>query len=289
MRFCLVTPSFNQLTHLRRCVASICDQQLDGFELRHEVIDGASTDGTVEWLESEGVPHISEPDEGMYDALNKGIDQMCSEPAKLTDTIFAWLNADEQYLPGTLAAVAEFFEQHQDVDLLCGDALVVDANGRLLTYWKSLPLRRAYLRIGTLYNLTCAMFFRGRVFANGLRFNVKLQAVADLVLVEQLLTAGVRPACRPGYIATYTYAKDNISNQVSSIEERLNYIRSQSIGQRWLAHPLARLGRVGERFLRGARRQSFPLIYDVYIDDLARRTTCKADVVSARWPVEAVQ
>ena len=288
MRFHLVTPSFNQLDYLRRCVASIRDQAIDGLELHHEVIDGASTDGTVEWLKGEGVPHISEPDEGMYHALNKGIDRMMAESAHRSDTIFAWLNADEQYLPDTLKVVAEYFAAHPEVDILCGDALVLNECCQLVTYWKSLPLRRAYLRIGTLYNLTCATFFRARIFEGGIRFDPQLQAVADLVLMDRLLEQGARSACLSRYLSAYTYASENISNQQHAVEERLAYFRSQSLGKRMILNPLMRLCRAGERFLRGTRREAFPLTYEVYTDDLDYRTAFTSDRVSAQWPTRAI-
>ena len=288
MRFHLVTPSFNQLDYLKRSVASIRDQAINGLELHQEVIDGASTDGTVEWLKGEEVPHISESDEGMYHALNKGIDRMDADSARQSDTVFAWLNADEQYLPGTLKTVADYFSAHPTVDVLCGDALVLDENGALITYWKSLPLRRAYLHVGTLYNLTCAMFFRARVFANGLRFDQKLKAVADLVLVNQLLHQGAKSACLSRYLSAYTYAPENISNQRHAVEERLRYLRSQPFGQRLVVNPLARLCRAGERLIRGARRQAFPLTYEVYTDDLDHRTVFTSDRVAALWPSRAL-
>ncbi len=284
MRFYIVTPSFNQINYLKRCVASIRDQAINRLELHHEVIDGASTDGTVQWLKREDVPHVSESDAGMYEALNKGIDRMGADGAHQSKAIFAWLNADEQYLPGTLKAVADYFSEHPEADILCGDALVLDESSELITYWKSLPLRRAYLRTGTLYNLTCAMFFRARVFASGLRFDQQLKAVADLVLMDQLLAQGAKSACLSRYLAAYTYAVDNISNQRHAIEERVSYLRSQSLGQRMLIHPLARACRAGERLMRGTRRQMFPLTYEVYTSDLTRRTPLTSAHVPAQWP-----
>ncbi len=287
MRFHLITPSYNQLNYLKRCVASIRDQAIQGCELHHEVIDGASTDGTAEWLKRQGITHISESDQGMYDALNKGINRMGPNVKSQPETIFAWLNADEQYLPGTLQAVADYFATHPQADILCGDALVVDENGNLITYWKSLPLRRVYLHIGTLYNLTCAMFFRAHVFASGTRFNHRLKAVADLVLVDQLLEGGAKSVCLPRYLSTYTYATDNISNQQHAIDERLRYIRTQPAARQIFGHPLSRLCRASERFLRGARRQTFPLTYQLYTNDLDRRAAFQSGYVAGRWPARS--
>jgi len=70
----VITPSYNMLPYLRRCAASVADQEGGKFE--HIVIDGGSTDGSGEWLAKQGhIRSISEKDNGMYDAINKGLKQ----------------------------------------------------------------------------------------------------------------------------------------------------------------------------------------------------------------------
>ncbi len=100
------------LSYLERCAQSIRDQQGAAFE--HIIIDGASTDGTAEWLKKETTPTttgVSEKDNGMYDAINKGLKMAKGE-------IIAYLNCDEQYLPGTLEYVSRWFEENPDVDMI---------------------------------------------------------------------------------------------------------------------------------------------------------------------------
>ncbi len=279
--FSIITPSFNQLHYLKRCVASIRDQAASGLVIRHLVVDGASTDGTPEWLRAEGIAHISEPDGGMYDALNKGLDHFFPEPCTLNPAhYFAWLNADEQYLPGTIEYIAAYSQRHPSVDIVCGDALIVDPAGELLTYWKSLPLRRMYLDIGTLYNLTCGLFFRASIFAAGARFDARYQAIADLVMIRQLLAKGVESACVRRYVAAYTHATSNISNQPKAKEEYRQFCAHQGPVQR----TVARVMRAGERFLRAGRKQAFPLEYQLYTDAATDRTAFTAGPVPARWP-----
>ena len=70
--FSIITPSFNMLDYLKLCCASVADQ--DGASFEHIVVDGASTDGTAEWLrQARNITSISEKDDGMYDAINKGL------------------------------------------------------------------------------------------------------------------------------------------------------------------------------------------------------------------------
>lgn len=284
MKFSIITPSFNQLAYLKRCVASIADQQVD--EIEHIVVDGGSTDGTVEWLarrverqlpaSSYQLAFISEADSGMYDALNKGI-------CRASGNIIAWLNCDEQYLPGALAAVAGFFSQRPKVDLLHGDVLVVDPAGRLQGFWKSMPLRRSYIETGYLYNLSCGLFFRKHIFSAGCRFDDSFRAAADQCLIVDLLRQGVVSAGMRTYVAAYTFMPGNLSEQRFAQVERETLLR-QAANQNRLSRVILRIMRQGERLLRGCRMQAFPLEYALYADDMSERRRFTSARVSSRWP-----
>jgi glycosyltransferase involved in cell wall biosynthesis len=102
MNFSIITPSFRNSAWLKLCIASVADQQ--GVELEHIVQDSCSDDGTGDWLPNDPrVKAFIEKDAGMYDAVNRGY-------RRATGDILAYLNCDEQYLPGALAAVKSFFE-----------------------------------------------------------------------------------------------------------------------------------------------------------------------------------
>ena len=115
-RFSIVTPSFRNSDWLKLCIASVTDQ---GMTLEHIVQDAGSDDGTLDWLTVDSrVRAFVERDSGMYDAMNRGLRRAQGE-------ILACLNCDEQYLPGTLKAVSDFFERHPDVEMVFGDFVVV--------------------------------------------------------------------------------------------------------------------------------------------------------------------
>ncbi|MBA3650728.1 MAG: glycosyltransferase, partial [Chthoniobacterales bacterium] len=134
----VVTPSFNQSDWLRLCVASVADQA--GVEHEHLVQDARSADGTQDWLARDNrVVAVSEPDHGMYDAINRGL-------RRATGEICAYLNCDEQYLPATLARVAAYFRDHPEVDLLFGDVILVDENGQPVSYRRTVLPDRAHIR-----------------------------------------------------------------------------------------------------------------------------------------------
>src|SRR6058998_2090201 len=93
--FSIITPSFNQARFLEENIQSVLTQA--GVSVEHIVVDGGSTDGTVEILKS--YPHlrwISEPDRGQSHALNKGFRMATGE-------ILGWLNADDSYEPSAVA------------------------------------------------------------------------------------------------------------------------------------------------------------------------------------------
>src|SRR5690349_18314195 len=99
MKFSIVTPSFRNSKCLKLCIASVADQQ--DVEREHIIQDSCSDDGTQDWLpQDHRVRAFIEKDGGMYDAINSGY-------RRATGDILAYLNCDEQYLPGALQAVDE--------------------------------------------------------------------------------------------------------------------------------------------------------------------------------------
>ena len=120
----VVTPSYRQPEWLRLCAASVADQRGEGLTVEHLVQDSLSGPEIAEALRPyPGAQLFSEKDEGMYDAINRGWERASGD-------ILCWLNCDEQYLPGALNAVAHYFRQHPDTEVLIADALVVDTAER---------------------------------------------------------------------------------------------------------------------------------------------------------------
>ena len=119
----IVIPSHNQAVFLQQALDSLTNQEYP--ELEVIVIDGASTDGTVDLLKSrENVVSkwVSEPDNGQTHALNKGF-------AMATGEVFGWLNCDEKYRPGALRLVGETFMKNLELDIVFGHRIVVDTEG----------------------------------------------------------------------------------------------------------------------------------------------------------------
>jgi glycosyltransferase involved in cell wall biosynthesis len=125
VKLSIVTPSLNGRRFLERTARSILSQS-GNFELEWLVIDGGSTDGTVEFLQGLGDPRVrclSEGDRGQSHAINKGL-------ALAAGDVVAWLNTDDVYAPGALAAVAEAFASNPAARWLVGRYEVIDESDR---------------------------------------------------------------------------------------------------------------------------------------------------------------
>lgn len=109
---------------------SVAGVLVSGATYEHLVMDGGSTDGTPCWLaERSEIGSVLERDAGMYDAVNKGFRRAHS-------ALVSHLNCDEQYLPGALAFVRDYFGRHPEVDVLFGDALIIRPDGSLIAFRK---------------------------------------------------------------------------------------------------------------------------------------------------------
>lgn len=122
MLISVVTPTLNAIRYLQSCIESTRDQQSPNVQVEHIVVDGGSTDGTVEFAEAQGCTVISGRDEGIFDALNKGSFRASGE-------LLGVLGSDDLLLPGALDAVAQHFQQDRR-RWLVGGGRWLDGAGR---------------------------------------------------------------------------------------------------------------------------------------------------------------
>ena len=132
---------------------SVADQ---GVELEHIVQDSVSDDGTMDWLPQDArVKAYIEKDRGMYDAVNRGM-------RKAKGEIIAYMNCDEQYLPGALKAVWEFFVKHPRVEVVFADTVVVNEDGSSTVFAKCISRGKATRGWIRFARLPAALFSVGR-------------------------------------------------------------------------------------------------------------------------------
>ena len=121
----VVTPVYNQVDFIESTIRSVLDQKYPNVE--YIIIDGASTDGTIEIIQTyKDQIHkiISEPDNGMYDALNKGL-QLA------TGDIMCWINSDDILLPNAFDQMAKLFQDLQHVNWVKGLNSFIDLNDKI--------------------------------------------------------------------------------------------------------------------------------------------------------------
>ena len=153
----IVTPSYNQASFLERTMKSVLDQ--DYFNIEYIVVDGASTDGSVDIIKKYADKlafWVSERDSGQADAINKGMKHAKGE-------IVAWLNSDDCYLPGAVSAAVEALEENPDAVMVYGDMLSIDENDFVINEFKYKQLSFEDLLCFQIIGQP-AVFFRRDVF-----------------------------------------------------------------------------------------------------------------------------
>ncbi len=258
--FSVVTPSFQQADWLRLAIRSVADQQTSGLQVEHIIQDACSRDGTAEMRVAQ--PQIQifiEKDDGMYDAINRGL-------RRATGEIVSYLNCDEQYLPGTLAKVSDFFTKNPGIDMLFAGLIVVDGHGRYLCSRKVLPPLPPHTRVCHLSTFTCSTFFRRRVLdEHSLFFDPDWKAVGDAEWILRCLQKGLKMAAIPAFTSVFVDTGSNLGGTVTSENER-NRLRDHAPFWQRSAVPLIAAHHRLRRWLGGIYRQQ-PFEYSIYTQD----------------------
>lgn len=167
----VVTPSFNQGRFIGETIGSVLAQEYPKIE--HIIVDGCSTDGTIEILRSfaDQISWISEPDRGQADAVNKGFSMARGE-------ILGWLNSDDTYNHGALRMVAERFASDHEAVMLYGDAYFIDEAGCRVREYPTERFRLGRL-LHTCYICQPTVFMRAEIFREIGPLDISLQTCMD--------------------------------------------------------------------------------------------------------------
>lgn len=182
----IVTPSYNRLGFIEGCIQSVACQDYPNIE--HIVIDGDSKDGTKEFLEktkSEGtIEFVSEPDKGMYDAINKGLRRASGE-------ILAYLNTDDRYFPWSVSVAVDAI--NNGADIVFGDLCIVvegsDSRRWYLQFYPQFNFRH-YCYFGTIAQPT--VFMRRELYEKIGDFGNGFKLIADCDYWLRCAEAGAR-------------------------------------------------------------------------------------------------
>ena len=206
MKIGIVTISHNQVRYLAQAIKSVTVS--DPERLEYVIVDPGSTDGSrrvIERYRHRFSRVIFEPDQGPPDGLNKGF-------AATTAEILGYLNSDDRFTPGALDYVLRYFDQHPQVDVLCGAIRIIDERGRPGIRHRTpdrIDLRRyAY---ETCYFWQQATFFRREAYLGTGGFNLASRTAWDGELVVDMALTGCRFAYTNKLLGDFRIYGDSIT------------------------------------------------------------------------------
>lgn len=182
MKISIITATYNSATHVASCIESVYSQTYSNIE--HIIVDGASKDNTVEIVKA--IPNrvtklISEPDKGIYDAMNKGI-------RLATGDIVGILNSDDFYASNTIIETIVKVFQEANVESVFGNLDFVAANeiDKVVRHWKSTPFIQGSFSKGW-HPPHPTFFVKKEVYEKYGVFNTSLDVSADFELMLRML------------------------------------------------------------------------------------------------------
>jgi glycosyltransferase involved in cell wall biosynthesis len=261
----VLTPSYGYGRFIADAVESVLCQE--GVSVQHVVQDGLSRDETVDVLgRYDGrIVWASEPDRGQSDALNKAL-------SKANGRWIGWLNADEFYLPGSLATLVEHGER-MAADIVYGDCIFVDVDGNVE---RLLPEHRFVGRILRDYGCfisSNAVLIRRSVLRDA-PWDPSLKRIMDWDLFMSLLTRGMRFSYLSYPVGAFRAHDDRITSKPPSSSHEENEVASR-YGLPWDVHERWRLSRRG-RWLHPV----YKFIDGAYVRQLEARSLRGRDL---RW------
>jgi glycosyltransferase involved in cell wall biosynthesis len=221
----VVTPIFNAAAWLEETLESVAAVRSSH---QHVVIDGGSTDGTVEILRARSDPQlewVSEPDRGQTHAVNKGL-------RRATGEIVCWINGDDVVVPEAIDRAVQHFAEHPETQVAYGGLDFIDAGGRIRREYR--PARwsfRRYLLLGD-YIPTPSILFRRTRFEEVGFLDERWEDAADydfyLRLMHQTMVDRLpEPHVRFRYHADSKTARRLDIQQDEALRIRLGWARTR--------------------------------------------------------------
>jgi glycosyltransferase involved in cell wall biosynthesis len=205
VRVTVITPTLNSERWFGDCLASIDAQRADGIEIEHVVVDERSTDGTAQMARSQGARVVYGRDEGIYGAMNVGLEVA-------TGDLVGILNSDDALLPGALRRVVDA-RRRSDRRWVVGGSRWTDGSGRVLgdlrapPRWVSAPI---FASLGWCCILQHAAYLDGDLLHEVGGFDTSYRIAGDYEFFARVLSRA-QPTRLPGVLALYRRHGDNLS------------------------------------------------------------------------------
>ena len=229
MKISIITVVWNNATTIKDAIESVLSQTYDNIE--YIVVDGASTDGTVEIVQSYGdkiSKFISEKDKGIYDGLNKGI-------SLATGDMIAFLHSDDIYASDAIIEeVVLTFKSDKSLDGVYGDLVYTPKadTDKVLRYWKSKEFDSSLLKKGWM-PAHPTLFLKREVYEKFGGFDLSFRIAADYDFMLRVLSGGIKVKYLPEVLYKMRVGGESnksIKNIILKSKEDLKALKKNNIG-----------------------------------------------------------
>ena len=225
----IITVVWNNATTIKDAIDSVLSQTYKNIE--YIVVDGASTDGTVEIVQSYGdkiTKFVSEKDKGIYDGLNKGI-------SLATGDVIAFLHSDDLYeSDNVVQMIAREFEADGSLDGVYGDLIYTykDDTSKVLRYWRSKDFDASLLAHGWM-PAHPTLFLKRDIYERFGGFDLDFKIAADYDFMLRVLKSGIKVKYLPSVLYKMRVGGESnksLKNIVRKSMEDLKALRKNAIG-----------------------------------------------------------
>lgn len=246
MKISVITITYNSAKTLPRALASVQGQTFADIE--HIIVDGASTDGTLEMIQAYADKHknvkwISEKDSGIYNALNKGIRMASGD-------VIGFLHSDDVlFAPDSIEHIATIFNS-QDADVVYGDLQYCHAN-RVVRRWQSNPFKPSSLKFGWMPPHP-TVYVRRKVYEEVGPYDEWFRISADYDMILRIFSAGYNAYYIPEVIVsmeTGGASNRNTKARLSKTQEDYIALKKNHVGAGYLTVAFKQLRKI-RQFLR---------------------------------------
>jgi len=248
MKISIITITYNSAKTLPRALESVQSQKYD--EIEHIIVDGASTDGTKELIEAYVAKHsnvrwISEPDEGIYNALNKGI-------RMATGDVIGFLHSDDTlYSPDSIGQIAVAFER-SGADVVYGD-LEYRNGEKIVRRWKSNAFDMCSLKYGWMPPHP-TLYCRRKVYEEAGLYDEWFRISADYDMILRIFCAGYKSEYIPEVLVcmeTGGASNKDAKARLSKTQEDYIALKKNQVGAGYLTVACKQLRKI-RQFLRNS-------------------------------------
>ncbi len=203
----IILPTYNREEYIKIAVESALNQSYKNIELI--IIDDGSSDRTKDvispYLADSRVRYIYQDNKGQAYAMNKGFKMAAGD-------IVCWIDSDDVYLPGTIKKIVEIFRKRPDVDVVFGDLLISDKNGKIIDYWKRLDFdMEALIYTGMVLTPGDTTFWRRSLYEKLNGFDTKYLRSYDYDFVIRMGLFGAKFYHTPNFLAIYRLHKHQLT------------------------------------------------------------------------------